>query len=98
MRFDETVDLFALKKESDGQGGFYIKKSFDCTVKANVRELPLEDIVKIYGDAPIRIIKVILFTQHRGLKKLRYEGVMYDVKRLYPKGNKTYITAEESSE
>lgn len=98
MRFDETVDIFSLKEVSDGQGGFYIDKTYDCTVKANVRELALEDIAKIYGDIPINIIKVILFTQRKGIKKLRYNGVMYDVKRLYPKGNKTYITAEEANE
>lgn len=98
MRFNHRIDIFVETKIPDGQGGFDIQKLYDSTVKANVIELPLEEVQKIYGTSEVNIIKAVLFTKHKKLSKIRWNDIEYDVKRLHIKGNKTYITAEEIDE
>ena len=98
MRFDKRVDVFTQRKELDGQGGYELIDIKHENIKANVLEKPLEYIAQVYGDTMLSVIDVVLFTRFSGLKKVRYNGVMYGVKRIYTRGNKTYILGEEIHE
>lgn len=98
MRFNDRVEIFAKREVDDGQGGFSIENIYHDSVKANVLELPLEEVQKAYGTTEIKVIKVVLFTKYDKLDKLRWNDIMFDIKRLFVRGNKTYLTAEESDE
>lgn len=97
MRFDKSVDVFVRDKIEDNQGGFVERDIYDATVKANVSEMPLEFVYKVYGSTMVSMLKVVLHSKHKRLSKIRYEGKMYRISRLNIKGNKTYLTLEEDN-
>jgi hypothetical protein len=97
MRFDKKIDIFVRERIEDGQGGFKECDKYDSTVNANVSEMPLEYVYKIYGTTMISILKVILHSKHKELSKIRYEDKMYRIIRINVVGNKTALTLEEDN-
>ncbi|KGJ49705.1 hypothetical protein [Paraclostridium dentum] len=97
MRFDKSVDIFVREKIEDGQGGFIERDIYDSTVKANVIEMPLEFVYKIYGSTMVSMIKVVLHSKHKRLSKIRYNDKLYRIIRINVQGNKTFLTLEEDN-
>lgn len=97
MRFDKKVDIFIKNKISDEQGGFIEREVFDNTVKANVYEMPIEFVQKVYGTTMMSVLKVVLFAKYNNISKVRYEGKLYSVVRYKIRNNKTYLTLEEDN-
>ena len=94
MRFDKLIELFVLEDIQDGLGGHIQTEKFVCNRYANIEELSLETIIKIYGEALTQNVKAIILGDIQKIDKIKINDIKYKVISQRKIKNKTSFFLE----
>lgn len=61
MRLNDTIDLYAIEKVSDGRGGFKKLEQYKYSTDCRIKQTRLDKQEKLYGEVSIKAISITVF-------------------------------------